>query len=132
MKAGVEGQRLGQLLGPAQHGGDRRSDQVPLEVLDRSLPKNRAHDFRKMAAHPDTVADTIDASTETHPASRTKVLDAIRNLEQAARQAETDQATWKAPDRRNSARSAVGEGVKRVTDAPPASHSELAEAPGQN
>ncbi len=37
--------RIGELLGPAEHGGDRRSDQVPRAVLE----KNRAREFRLIA-----------------------------------------------------------------------------------
>lgn len=82
--------RLGELSGPAEHGGDRRSDQVSRERLDRDLPRNDLYKFRKMAAHPDIVDQIIDESTEQAPASRAKVLDAIRNLERAAR----DAAEW--------------------------------------
>lgn len=77
--------RIGELLGPAVNGGDRRSDQLPREVTD--LPPNRAHEFRKMAAHPDVVEQVIAESTEKAPASRSKVLEAIRDLELAAREA---------------------------------------------
>lgn len=83
--------RLGELSGPAEHGGDRKSDQVPHEVLD--LPKNRTHEFRKMAANPEVVEEVIAESTEQSPPSRNKVLNAIRDLETAAR---AEKAEWKA------------------------------------
>lgn len=62
--------RIGVLLGPAQVGGDRRSDQVGRDQPD-PLTKDQRHDFRKMASHRDDpeVADAIKSG-----ASRSQVL----------------------------------------------------------
>lgn len=69
--------RIGTLLGPAHHGGDRRSDQVHRDELD-PLTKAHRHDFRQMAEHPEVVEDVIASSTDEHPASRRQVQEAIR------------------------------------------------------
>jgi hypothetical protein len=68
--------RVGVLLGPAQHGGDRKSDQVHRDELDLRS-QNRSH-FRAMAEHPEVVEQVIAQSTDADPPSRTKVLNAIK------------------------------------------------------
>jgi hypothetical protein len=67
--------RIGSVLGPAQHGGDRSGEQVVHDQLD---PRQR-HDFRRMAQNRDLVEDEIATSTDDQPASRRRVTDAIRN-----------------------------------------------------
>lgn len=56
--------RIGELLGPAEHGGDRKSDQVPRGGLDPSpgISRRQVHKFRKMAEHKDVpeVAEAIE------------------------------------------------------------------------
>jgi hypothetical protein len=60
--------RIGELLGKAKRGGDRRSDQITREV--DGLTPNERHDFRTMAAHADVVEDVIAGATdETWPKS---------------------------------------------------------------
>lgn len=71
--------RIGVLLGPAQRGGDRRSDQVDRDQSDRNhgIDGATASRFRAMAKEPDTVEDVIAASTDDDPASRRKVNAAV-------------------------------------------------------
>jgi hypothetical protein len=66
--------RIGQLLGPASRGGDRKSDQVNRDELDLS-PQER-NSFRKMAEHPEIVDAVIAESSDDEPPSRRKVLGA--------------------------------------------------------
>lgn len=56
--------RIGELLGPSQHGGDRKSDarQVDHDRLD--LSKDQRREFRRMADHPEVVEDVIAESTD--------------------------------------------------------------------
>ena len=68
--------RIGELLGPAERGGDRKSDQFTREVID--LSANERSQFRAMAEHPNIVEDVIAESTNDAPASRRKVINAIR------------------------------------------------------
>lgn len=68
--------RIGDLLGPAENPAGKS---IPHE---ESIPANRRHEFRQMAAHPDVVEDEIDQSTDAAPASRRKVVDAIRQRTQ--------------------------------------------------
>lgn len=70
--------RIGELLGPAERGGDRRSDQVDRDLLDDGLTRYERRDFRDMAEHRDEVEQIIDESSDEHPASRRSVLAAIR------------------------------------------------------
>lgn len=71
--------RIGSLLGPAEHGGDRRSDQVRRDELDPApLSPQQRSEFRKMAADSGTVEDVIAGSSDEAPASRSKVLDSIK------------------------------------------------------
>jgi hypothetical protein len=67
--------RIGELLGPAEHGGARTAGQVGRDQLE---PRER-HDFRKMAAHPDVVEQVIEESSDASPPSRRKVLGAIEH-----------------------------------------------------
>jgi len=69
--------RIGSLLGPAGHGGDRRSDQVQRDELDLGVIPQQRHDFRNMAEDPETVEDVIAASTDEAPASRRKVTERV-------------------------------------------------------
>lgn len=71
--------RMGEVLGEAQHGGDRKSDQVPREELDLPLPKKERHELRLLAAHQDVAEQVIATSDDAKPPSRRKVLDAIRD-----------------------------------------------------
>lgn len=86
-------ERIGQLLGPAEVGGDRGNQytggksQIPHAEPATSLPPNRASEFRKIAAHPEVVDEVIAEATEDSPPSRRKVLEAIKSLEQAAKDA---------------------------------------------
>jgi hypothetical protein len=66
--------RIGDLLGPAEHGGDRRESKST--VTD--LSKDQRSDFRLMAKHPDIVEEVIANSTDEEPASRRKVIEAIK------------------------------------------------------
>lgn len=68
--------RIGELLGPAEHGGDRHGEQVPRDEL--AIPANRRTEFRQMAEHPEVVEDEIAKSTDEAPASRRKVTEAIK------------------------------------------------------
>jgi len=68
--------RIGVLLGPAERGGDRKSDQVSHDLLD--LPAYQKADFRRMAENPDAVEEAIAASTDEAPASRRKITQAIK------------------------------------------------------
>lgn len=77
--------RIGELLGPAEWGGDRKSDQVSNGKVDPlGLHPLAVHKFRQMAAHPEVVDRVIEESTESSPPSRNKVLNAIRELKRAA------------------------------------------------
>ena len=67
--------RVGKLLGPAENGGDRRSDQFTREGT--GLSANERHAFRRIAEHEDVVEKVIAESTTAQPASRRKVLQAI-------------------------------------------------------
>lgn len=66
--------RIGDLLGDAEHGGDRRSDQVT-RVLHEIPAMDRVR-FRKLAAHRDLVADMV-------PTSRNRILKVIKQAESA-------------------------------------------------
>jgi hypothetical protein len=65
----VLGLPVGDLLGPAEHGGDRKSDQVPHAELDHDIPANRRSEFRKMAANPDIVEEVAAEGTDDNPPS---------------------------------------------------------------
>lgn len=67
-------QRVGELLPPAVVGSHHS---VAIEGAEE-LSKDDRHDFRLMAEHPDIVEQVIAASTDTDPASRRKVIRAIR------------------------------------------------------
>lgn len=67
--------RVGALLGPANTGGDRRSDQFD---RDRTgLAPDARSDFRTLADHPDVVESVIAESSDASPPSRRKCLTAI-------------------------------------------------------
>lgn len=66
--------RIGELLGAATNAP--RSGRS--SVTNDDLSRNARRDFRTMAAHPEIVDDVITDSTDTDPASRRKVLRAIR------------------------------------------------------
>lgn len=97
--------RIGELLGPAQIGGDRRSDQVGRDQPD-PLTKDQRHDFRKMANHQDDpeVADAINSG-----ASRARVLRLIDAAQQRAA-ADTPHAPTPVPT------------TPRVPNSPPPPH----------
>lgn len=82
--------RIGVLLGDAQIGGDRRSDQVHRDVPD--LSRQERHDFRRMAAQPDLVEEIIARSTDAKPASRRQVLGEIEA--RTFKEDLAEQATW--------------------------------------
>ena len=64
--------RIGVLLGPSTTGAHSSASEGPdLTPNERSL-------FRKMADNPDVVDDVIEGSTDEEPASRRKVLAAIK------------------------------------------------------
>ena len=65
--------RIGVLLGPAKVGRPETS-----RVNDDSLTGNERSQFRKMADNPDVIDDVIEGSTDEEPASRRKVLAAIK------------------------------------------------------
>lgn len=75
--------RIGQLLGPAEHGGDRGNQHTGGKSVASDLPDdltpNQRSDFRRMASDPDEVEAQIAASTDDAPASRRKVTEAIKN-----------------------------------------------------
>lgn len=68
--------RIGDLLGPPDIGGDRKTDQFDRDRTDLS-PDQRS-DFRQMAANSDVVDEVIEQSTDDDPPSRRKVMRAIK------------------------------------------------------
>lgn len=70
--------RIGQLLGPTTTG--ERHDLEPSVATEGSdgLTRHQRHDFRAMAADPETVEDVIATSTDDNPASRRQVTEAIK------------------------------------------------------
>lgn len=86
--------RIGELLGPGA-GPGRPPGNSP-HAANSGLPNNRASEFRKMAAHPEVVEEVIADSTEQAPPSRSKVLDAIKQLEQVAKEAKAERDADKA------------------------------------
>jgi hypothetical protein len=85
--------RIGELLGPAQVG--RPSGNLT-HALNIDLNHARVHEFRQMAAHPDVVDRVIEESSESSPPSRSKVLNAIRELKRAADEANAEAQEWNA------------------------------------
>lgn len=79
-------QRIGE-VSPDRQG--ERTDLTSSERGGSSIPSNRLAEFRKMAAHPAVVDQVINESTEKEPPSRNRVLEAIREVERAAK-AETE------------------------------------------
>ena len=74
-------QRISEVIGAASNGGDRVSDQFIREGT--ALTPNERNDFRKMAANPDVVDRVLAESTDAAPASRAKVLEAIKGAANA-------------------------------------------------
>lgn len=69
--------RIGVLIGPA--GSANQHTAEPLSTDNGTgLSRRQRHDFRKMAEHPDVVDQVVAESTDEAPASRRKVLDAIK------------------------------------------------------
>lgn len=66
--------RIGELLPPA---ADTRGRHLPRE--EEVLTEKERHFFRRMAANPDVVEAVIAAGTDENPASRRKVLEAIKD-----------------------------------------------------
>lgn len=73
--------RIGQLIGPAEHGGSRAKGQVKVNAPIGGLKRHDREDFRKMAAHSGVVDATIDTSNDDSPPTRNKVLAAIEAQE---------------------------------------------------
>jgi len=71
--------RIGEVLGPAERGGDRKTVQPNRDQVE--LGDKERNEFRAMAAHPDVVEEVIAASTDEAPASRRKVIAAIKEKE---------------------------------------------------
>lgn len=68
--------RIGKLLGPVpspQESGARKGSGAT-----EALSRHDRHDFRKMAEHEDIVEQVIAESSDDEPASRRKVIEAIR------------------------------------------------------
>jgi hypothetical protein len=90
-------QRVGEVLGAAHNGGDRRSDQFTREVTD-SLTPNERMIARRFAEHPDVVDDVIANSDDDAPPSQAKVLEAIAAKKAAAkaqqRADDADEREW--------------------------------------
>lgn len=64
--------RIGDLLGPAQVGAHSSATE------GQDLTRDQRSEFRQMAAHPEIVEDEIARSTDEAPASRRKVIGAIK------------------------------------------------------
>lgn len=74
--------RIGELL-PAQQG--QRTDLFPDKKKSHGIATTQRHEFRQMAAHPEAVEEAIAASDDEHPASRSKVMQAIKQPTPAKR-----------------------------------------------
>jgi hypothetical protein len=74
-------QRIGEVKGVAQNGGDRRSDQFGHDQTEILTPR-QLHDFRQMAAHPDIVEAEIAKGTDERPTSHRQVMQAIQAKKQ--------------------------------------------------
>lgn len=72
--------RIGKLLGPAENGGDRKSDQFRRDGTDRGedLSRHQRTEFRQMAENEEEVEAVIAESTDDKPASRRSVIDRIK------------------------------------------------------
>ncbi len=66
--------RWGELLGSAERGGDRRSDQVPHVELETPLRKQDRHRFRQLAGNREVVVDLIRTATDPDELSRARIL----------------------------------------------------------
>ncbi len=67
--------RIGKLLGPASPNGAYESGSV---ATDPSITRHERNEFRQMAENDDVVEDVIANSTDDQPASRRKVMRAIK------------------------------------------------------
>jgi DNA-binding CsgD family transcriptional regulator len=88
---------IGELIGPSEHGGDRKTDQDRRDGLD-PLTRHERAEFRLMAAHPDIVEAVISEADDNAPPSRKKILGAIRVHKQTTKK-ETDVHTLTSADR---------------------------------
>lgn len=93
--------RIGELLGPADVGGDRKSDRFTRGVTDSpgALTANQRSEFRKMADRPDVVEQVIEESDDDNPASRRKVMNELaerRAQKQTPRRTSLPEAAEKA------------------------------------
>jgi hypothetical protein len=73
--------RIGRLLGPPQHGGNRGNQHTGGKLSAPNLPDMRSDErsrLRAMAENEDVVEQTIAESTDERPASRRKVQEAIK------------------------------------------------------
>lgn len=75
--------RIGALL-PSEQG--RRTDQLPDRDQEVDLNDRQKSEFRQMAANPDVVEQVAAASTDEEPASRRKVMRAIKDKKREANQ----------------------------------------------
>ena len=66
--------RRGELLGPAEHGGDRRSDQVSHGELETRVSKAVASRYRTIAAHWDEIWPRIAEATDPKQVSQRTCL----------------------------------------------------------
>jgi len=69
--------RIGEELGEATRNHDRRAG-AKSSATDIGLSKNDRREFREMAAHPEVVEHVVAESSDQSPASRRKVLAAIK------------------------------------------------------
>lgn len=101
--------RIGELLGPPEPG--KRTDLQEPVGRDQQVPemdRKTKHDFRQMAANPDVVEQTIEASDDDNPASRRKVMTNIKNdttADELALIARYDDAT---PDQKSALATELG------------------------
>lgn len=72
--------RIGLLLGPADRGGDNGNQHTGGKYVatETALTATQRNEFRQMAEHSDVVDEVIAESTDEAPASRRKVLKAIK------------------------------------------------------
>lgn len=70
--------RWGELLGRAERGGDRKSDQVGRDQLD-PLSKDQRHEFRRLADSKNAVMDALSSAIDADELSRAALLRSIGN-----------------------------------------------------
>lgn len=82
--------RIGKLLGPANLGHDRSPGATSLANEVENLTPNQRHAFRQLAENEDAVEAVIASSNDDKPATRNKVIRAIKDAvaEERARQAQ--------------------------------------------